>query len=258
MTVIKHVTAKEMRRRTGTNALGYSYPDKDTILLRKGLTGQLKREVLDHEIEHMANGEEGPFLPALLGLGSSLLGSAAQAGAASDSRAMQERNLAQSRADLAPYREFGADELGGFQDWLASQGGQYADPTMEEVMASPGYETRLGAIENSAAGRGGLFSGNALRDIGEFGASEYDRTRGRKRENYMDEYNRRFGRVNLGYGAAGRSAGLTSAATPGMSSTYTQQGNAFGDMGSALAGAAGEYAGNKRWNQYLDRAYPKP
>lgn len=249
MTAIKHLTAKEMRRRTGTNALGYSYPDKDTILLRKGLTGKLKREVLDHEIDHMENGEEGPYLGLLAG-GISALTGMGQMGEAQRSREMQERQLAGARADLAPYREFGGRQLTGLEDWMGAGG---MTPTMEEVMASPGYATRLGAIESSAAARGGLLSGNALRDIGEFGASEYEREVGRRGQ----EFGRRMQMAGLGYGAAGGSAQLTAGATPGMAGTYTAGANAMRDIGSSITGGIGAYQGQKQWSDYMERAYPK-
>lgn len=191
------------------------------------------------------------------GVGTSLVGGSAQSSAAGADRRMQERNLAQSRGDLEPYREFGYGQLEDFQNWLGSPEGQYRDPTMEEVTGGQGYKTRLGAIENSAAMRGGLLSGNALRDIGEFGASEFEAERGRRQSDYMNEYNRRMSRLNLGYGAAGGSAGLTSAATSGMSGTYTQQGNAMSDMAGAVAGGFGAYQGQQNFNKYMDRAYPR-
>ncbi len=191
-------------------------------------------------------------------VGSQMAGDA-QSEAASQSRRMQRRQERRARGDLAPYREFGEQEMAGFQDWLSSQEGQYRDPTMEEVQAGPGYETRLGAIESSAAARGGLLSGNALRDIGEFGASEFGRERSRRRENYMDEFNRRMQRVNLGYGAAGGSAGLTSSFTPGMAQTYGQQGaaraGAYQGMGSAITGAAGSIQGQNMWDDYMNNRY---
>lgn len=181
--------------------------------------------------------------------------------AAGKERRFQQRMLAQSRRDLAPYREFGEAEMAGFRDWLASQEGQYRDPTMEEVQSGQGYETRLGAVQQHAATGGGFFSGNALRDVGEFGASEFGRERSRRRENYMDEFNRRMQRVNLGYGAAGGSAGLTSSFTPGMAATYGQQGAAgagmYGGIGSSIAGGIGEYQGQKQWQDYMNRRYPQ-
>lgn len=265
MTQIKNISPKEMLRRTGVNALGYTYPDKDTILLRKGLTGKLKKKVLDHEINHLKRGEEGPFIGALVGGGASLLGSYLGGRSASKSagkdRAAQERMYQQAMGYLSPYREFGGEELGSFRDWLGSEEGQYRDPTMDEVMSSPGYETRLGAIENSAAARGGLLSGNALRDIGEFGASEYDRTRDRRVQDYGREYDRRLGRVSLGQQAAGGTANILTSSIPGISNTYSRQGNAmqnmYGGMGSAVAGTAGAIEGENMWNKYLDRAYPR-
>lgn len=123
MTQIQHVTAKEMTRRTGfKNALGYSFPEKDLILVRKGLKGKQKQNVLQHEEEHIKKGEEGPFLGGgsflggALSLGGSLLGGSARS--KSDKRALeaQERQSAQTREDLAPYRSFGLRALPGYEN----------------------------------------------------------------------------------------------------------------------------------------------
>lgn len=226
--------------------------------------------------------------------GLSYLGQRAQAKSAKENRQMQMAMYQQGRQDLAPWREYGEGQLGEFEDWrqrtrapsvwggIGDEPVYGGDPTMEDVMSSPGYATRLGAIENSAAAAGGLFSGNALRDIGEFGASEYERTRQRGIEDYgrevsaygrkysrgaeqygrdvgayTDEYNRWMGRMNIGYGAAGGSAGLGAAYAPGVGATYNQEGRATADMynefGQAIGTGAGIYAGGRRSDQaYMD------
>lgn len=256
---IQHVTDKEMLRRTGVNALGYSYPKKDLILLKKGLTGKKKREVLAHEVEHMSKGEEGPFLeqlvPASIGALGSLFGGAAQGQSEDEQMRILREQTEQARGDLAPYREFGAGQLGSLQDWIS--GGGLSKPTMEQVRSSPGYGSRLGAIESSAAAKGGLFSGNALRDIGEFGASEYDRALGRQ----QNELGQRMGLANIGRGAAGQSAGLASQLGGQLSNIYGQQGQrragTIGDITSNITGGIGAHQGQQQWNDFLNRAYPK-
>ncbi len=259
MTQIVKVTEKEMLRRTGTNAMGYSYPDKDMVLLNKNLTGANKREVLAHEREHMEKGEEGPFWGSLIGGVTSLLGGAQQAGAAGEERRSREAAERTAQARLSPYQEYGAGGIPAMQEWMATD--PFRDPTMEEVQAGPGYASRLGAIESSAAARGGLLSGNALRDIGEFGSSEFGRERERRRGAAGEEYARRMGRIGLGYGAAGGQAGITTGMAPGIAGTYTAGGNAMaqgiGGAGQAIAGGIGERAGQKQWQQFLDRAYPQ-
>ena len=68
MTAISYVTQKQMEDKTGfKHALGYSLPKEDKILIRKGLPKKKKKEVLAHEEEHIAKGEEGPFWGALIG-----------------------------------------------------------------------------------------------------------------------------------------------------------------------------------------------
>jgi hypothetical protein len=262
MTQIQTISAKEMTRRTGVNnALGYSYPKKDLILLKKGLTGKKKREVLDHEINHLAKGEEGPFLSSLISSGAGLVGSymggKSQQKAADAAAAAQREQSALARADLSPYREFGAEQMGEMQNWLATPEGQFTAPTMEEVQATPGYATRMGAVESSAAARGGLFSGNALRDIGEFGASEYDRAYGRRQTEYQNELNKRMGFANIGYGAAGGSAGISQDLGSRLAQIETGRGASkagmYGDMGSTIAGGIGAYQGQQNWNSLLDR-----
>lgn len=256
MTQIKHVTEKEMVRRTGLNALGYTCPKKDLILLKKGLKGKKKREVLEHEVNHLKKGEEGPFLEGIAaGVGAlgSIFGGQSQDAASKRQEELLRQQNALAQAQLAPYTEFGAEQVGELRNWLAGPGGAFQKPTMEEVQASPGYASRLGAIESSAAARGGLFSGNALRDIGEFGASEYDRAIARRRAELAD----RLGVAGMGMGAAGQTAGLASGLGTNLTNLAGQRGQRqagmFGDIASNITGGIGAYQGRQDWNAFLER-----
>jgi len=170
-------------------------------------------------------------------------------------RAALEKQNALARGELSSYKEFGGEQLGDLQNWLASPEGAFSNPTPEDIRNSPGYDTRLGAVENSAAARGSLFSGNALRNVGEFGASEFDREKGRR----QNELSNRLGLVNLGYGAAGGSAGLAQnlgQSLSGVEANYgRQRAGTINQTGSAVAGAVGGYQGEKNWNSFLDKSY---
>jgi len=123
MTAISYVSQKEMEDQTGfATALGYSLPKEDKILVRKGLTKKKKKEVLAHEEEHIAKGEEGPLIGALIGAGASILGGAIGADAAKSASkkalkgtqqqiayAKESRDMA--RADTRHTRQAGATAL---------------------------------------------------------------------------------------------------------------------------------------------------
>jgi len=158
-----------------------------------------------------------------------------------------------ARGDLAPYREFGEEQLAGLQAWQASPEGQFQAPTMEDVTSSPGYESRLGAVESSAAARGSLFSGNALRNIGEFGSSEYGKEYNRKQTEYQNELNKRMGFANLGYGAAGGSAGLAQNLGQRLANLTTNPAAPSQALQQGFGQAAGSYQGQQNWNSFLNR-----
>jgi len=167
------------------------------------------------------------------------------------------RAEARAAAPLAPYRQFGEEQLGEMQNWLTSTGGQFQAPTMEEVTASPGYASRLGAVESSAAARGSLFSGNALRNIGEFGSDEYGREYNRKQTEYQNQLNQYLNFANLGYGAAGGTSGIAQNLGQRLTDIQQRRGaaqnQAIGDVGSSISGGIGQQQGQTNWNSFLDR-----
>lgn len=183
--------------------------------------------------------------------------SKAQRTAADQASALQREQSGIARGDLSPYREFGAAQLGDLGNWLSGPESAFQKPTWEEIQADPGYASRLGAIENSAAARGSLFSGNALRDIGEFGASEYDRNLARR----QNELAQRMSLANIGQSAAAGSAGISQGLGNSLAGLTMQSGQAqaqgYGDIGSSIAGGIGAYQGQQQWNDFLNRAYPE-
>lgn len=170
---------------------------------------------------------------------------------------LQRQQSAEAQAMLEPYREFGTRQLGELQNWLATPEGQFRAPTTEEVTASPGYASRMGAVESSAAARGGLFSGNALRNIGEFGADEYGREYNRRQTEYQNELAKRMGFANIGYGAAGGGAGISQNLGQRLSQIQLGSGAAQAGyqsgVGSTIGAGIGAYQGQQNWNALLDR-----
>lgn len=255
MTQIKHVTEKEMTRRTGVrNALGYTFPDKDLILLRKGLTGAAKREVLDHEMNHLKKGEEGPFIGSVISGALSIMGSRKQAKAASDASDITREQMEKASKYYKPYRGLGEAGAKSLTDYLYGEGGMGfgpQDPTMEDVTAGEGYKSRLGAIESSAAARGSLFSGNTLRNIGEFGASEFERERARRQQDYQQKLSNMMALVGVGERAAGGSAGIAQSGSNQLANLALQRGQAAAQPYQFGAGLAGQYQGQQDFANML-------
>lgn len=128
----------------------------------------------------------------------------------------------QGRTDLAPYRSFGENYgLNALKGY-----GKFNAPSMDDVYASPDYNLGLKTIENSAAARGGLMSGNFLRSAQDYAGSIYDREYSRRMAEYQNELNRLMGYTNLGYGAAGGSAGLASSAGNALAGLRVGEGEA--------------------------------
>lgn len=118
------------------------------------------------------------FISGLLGGGSAKKASrkAEAAQLAFLERALQEQvgQRNQDRADFAPFREAGAEALGGQQDLLGLNGGEAQGGAIEALRNSPLYQMlyRNGEealLQNSSA-TGGLRGGNTQRGLADFGA----------------------------------------------------------------------------------------
>lgn len=115
--------------------------------------------------------------------------------------AEQARQFDIMREDYAPYRELGAAQLPMLQEM--ARGGEpsptmqgfYGSPesqigNIQDFRADPGYQFQLqeglNAIQNSAAARGGLESGRAMKEMQRYGQGLADQT-------YNQWYGRRAG-----------------------------------------------------------------
>jgi hypothetical protein len=162
----------------------------------------------------------------------------AQLQGAREGAAAEERMFNKQVQLQEPFRQVGVNAL---PDLVAAS--QYTPFGMEQFQADPGYGFRLKegirALENSAAARGGLLSGNTMRGITRFGqglASE--------------EYDKAFNRYQAGF--ASRLNPLQALAGVGQTSSNTLT-NAAGQLGSNLSNLA-VGAGNARASAYAGTA----
>lgn len=145
--------------------------------------------------------------------------------------AEQQRQYDQTRTDYGPYRTAGYNALNTIGKLNA---GDYSSFT-----ASPDYnfvrtEGQRG-LEQSAAARGGAFSGNALRAL-----SDYNQ--GLASEQYGNYYNRLAGLAGVGQSATGSTAQAGQNAANNISQNY---------IGSADARASGIIGAGNAWSNAL-------
>jgi hypothetical protein len=180
------------------------------------------------------------MIPAAI-IGSSLLGSSAaksagdtQAAAASNAAQLQNEQFQQTRQDQLPFLQAGQRALGKLEGAV-----DYTPFGMSQFQQDPGYAFRLSegqkALDNQAAARGGLISGNALR-----AATAYGQNMGS--QEYTNAFNRyqteRAAKLNPLQSLAG--VGQTTAATLGAAGANNAAAVGNYLTGGAAANAAGQ------------------
>ena len=159
---------------------------------------------------------------ALLGAAASRSASKTQAGAAQQAADISQQQYEQTRQDLEPWRKAGEGALNKLIPLS-----EYQKFGMDQFQQDPGYAFRLSegqkALDRSAAARGGLISGGALR-----AATRYGQDMG------SQEYQNAFNRYQIERNA--QLAPLQSLAGIGQT-TATQ----LGQTGAANAANVGNY-----------------
>jgi hypothetical protein len=179
----------------------------------------------------------------------------AQENAANRDIAFQTETRDLIRGDLAPYREGGvaAQRAIDFELGLAARPEVYQGFT-----ATPGYDFRMrqgqDALEASAAARGGLYSGAAMRDALKFG-QDYG-------SNEYGNYFARLGaRADTGMNAAQMSGQASQQAAAGVSNSLGNIGNAqaAGAIGSAnaITGGIQNMLGVWNYQRQMNAANPQ-
>lgn len=159
---------------------------------------------------------------SLIGANAASSAASIQAGAARDAANMSNEQYKQTRADQAPWRAAGEQALNKLIPMS-----DYTKFGMNQFQADPGYAFRLSegqkALDRSAAARGGLISGGALK-----AATRYGQDMG------SQEYQNAFNRYQTERSAMLNP--LQSLAGLGQSAT-----NFTGQAGAANAAAMGNY-----------------
>jgi hypothetical protein len=166
-----------------------------------------------------------------------------QAGAAREASALSDAQFQQTRQDQMPFLQAGVRALGKLES-----ASDYTPFGMDQFNADPGYAFRLKegqkALEQSAAARGGLISGNALK-----AASRYGQEMGS--QEYTNAFNRyqqeRAARLQPLQSLAG--VGQTTSANLGQAGAANA--NAMGNYltGGAAASAAGRVGAANAYGQ---------
>ena len=214
-------------------------------------------------------------------VGSALIGSSAsksaagtQAGAARDATAAQERMFERQVELQEPFREAGLEGqnrllqlLGLGEDKTAKDFGKYASAEfgMDKFTADPGYAFRMSegmkGLERSAAARGGLLSGSALKGIQRYGqdlaSQEYQNAFNRYQTARTNTLNPFQSLAGVAQSSANTLTGAAGTLGQNIGSNIIGAGNAMaaGQVGSANAIAQGVGQGINFYQgqQYLNR-----
>jgi hypothetical protein len=213
-------------------------------------------------------------MPWIIGgamLGSALLGGAASSKAAkAQTQAQREGDAAQERmfnrqVELQePFRQAGVNALPEL-----IQASRYTPFGLEQFQADPGYGFRLKeglrALENSAAARGGLLSGNAMRGITRFGqglaSEEFDKAFNRYQAGFASKLNPLQALAGVGQTSANTLSNAAGQYGQSMAQNAATMGNirASGYIGqaNALTGALGQGVNYYQNQQMMNRFFPQ-
>jgi hypothetical protein len=211
---------------------------------------------------------------ALIGSSASKSAASTQAGAARDASAAQERMFERQVELQEPFREAGLagqnrllELLGLGDNKKAKDFGKYASAEfgMDKFTADPGYAFRVSegmkALDRTAAARGGLISGSALRGATrygqEMGSQEYQNAFNRYQTARTNTLNPFQSLAGVAQSSANTLTGAAGTLGQNIGSNIIGAGNAMaaGQVGSANAIAQGVGQGINFYQgqQYLNR-----
>lgn len=172
---------------------------------------------------------------------------ATQAASAAEATALQREMWQQQVTAQKPWQEAGVNALTQLTQGTAPGGTMVRPFAQSDYQADPGYAFRLKegmkALESTAAARGGLLSGNAMRGaVGygqEMGSQEYQNAYNRYQTDQGNQYNRLASMAGLGQVAnvslAGAGQNFANTAGANMMTTGANAGNALMAAGNANA-----------------------
>lgn len=199
-----------------------------------------------------------PLTAAISG-GVSLLGSALSSGAASSAAAGQtdaanraaansQAQYQQTRADLAPYMQYGTTAGNNLMDRLPGFTTNF-NPTMADLAATPGYQFTLDqglkGVQNAASAHGLGASGAAQKGAADYAAGLASKTYQDQFNNYQTQNGNNFNRLMALTGLGQNSAagvgkmGIDATNNSNLASMSGAQSTASGIVGSSNAIASG-------------------
>lgn len=194
----------------------------------------------------------------LLGANAAKSGAALQANAANRAAELQQQQYEQTRQDQMPWMQAGGRALTKLEKEV-----DYTPFGMNEFTADPGYAFRLkqgmNAMNNQAAARGGLISGNALRAAQGYGQEMGSQEYGNAFNRYQIERNARLAPLQSLAGVGQTTAsqlgqfGAANAANVGNYLTGAAAAQAAGGVGAANAvtGGVGQYLNYNQGNNLI-------
>jgi hypothetical protein len=214
----------------------------------------------------------GNILGGVIGGKASKKAAGIQADAATYAADLQKEQFEKQVELNAPFREAGLTSQNKLLDLMGlspGAGGKYAkDFSMADFQADPGYAFRMSeglkALDRTAASRGGLLSGAALRGATRYGqdmaSQEYTNAFNRYQTNRANQLNPLQSLMGAGQTAAGQvgAAGQAYATNAGNAYMNAADARASGYMGSANAwqnalggvgSAINKYSANQMANQ---------
>lgn len=181
----------------------------------------------------------------------------AQKKAAQQAGQIQQDQFAQTRGDLAPYRDVGSNALSQYQNLLGMNGQDAARQAMQSYTQSP-YLSQLvtdtqRGVDASSAARGGLFSGATAQAIGN-----------KTGQLYLGDYNNYLSRigglVDTGLDASTQTGQFGANAAAGRANAATAAGNAqaggFINMANGVNNALSQ--GAQLYGAYKGGYFDKP
>lgn len=190
---------------------------------------------------------------------------------AEEALAFQKQQYADQQKNAAPWLQAGQTALGQLSSAMAPGGDlskqfteQFQAPTAATEQNDPGYQFRLEqgmkVLQNSAAAKGGLLSGNTAEAVTKFGqdyaSNEYSNTYNRAFQEFQNRFNifntnqtnefNRLGAISgVGQTAANQLASSGQAASNNISNTLLTSGAQIGqDINNAGAARASGYVGS--------------
>lgn len=183
----------------------------------------------------------------------------AQAGAARDAAALSNEQFQQTRQDQMPWLQAGGRALTKLEGAV-----DYTPFGMSQFQADPGYAFRLSegqkALDRSAAARGGLISGNALKAATgygqEMGSQEYQNAFNRYQQERAAKLQPLQSLAGVGQTTAANlgSAGAANANAMGNYLTGGAAASAAGNVGAAnaITGGLGTYMNYNQGNNLIN------